>query len=1170
MAFYFNANANLESSVINSSTIGATVPDTGAFTTLDADGITTLDQTTIDTTDGQFQVSGSNAVDIDIGATSRFVTSAGNITIDAEAGSTTIDGNTSLTAQSVGNVDVLSGAILTANTTGATLNISNNNVNQTLNIGTGTAVKTLNIGNSTGTGSVVINTGSNGFSLSATGASSISTSSGALSLTGNNVDSSSLVRFTNATNCTSSVTGALVVTGGVGIGQDLCVGGNFDIGGSLLTDSVDTTSAGILTLGPSIATKVEIADTGVETEIQGNLDVLDTTNCTSPSTGSIVTAGGVGIALDLCVGGNAVISGNLTVEGTTTTVESETIIITDNIIHVNSGPISSKDGGLLVQRYQTENDVATGDVIGDTPFESDTAQTGAAGTITLAAGANAADDFYNNYWIEITGGTGVNQVRQITDYVGATKVATVSGWTVTPDATSTYSLYNCNYAGSIFDEGNNEWNFICSLESSADTVSVQKYLNVHTNGIIADGPININDTTNCTNSTTGALIVDGGVGIGQDLCVGGNFDIGGSLLTDSVDTTSAGILTLGPSIATKVEIADTGVETEIQGNLDVLDTTNCTSPSTGSIVTAGGVGIALDLCVGGTAFIDRLDSEAANTLLIGDVNATKVEIADTGIETEVQGTLDVIEAATFQSTVQVDDIDTFTATTLLLGKATATKVEIADTGIETEVQGTLDVIEAATFQSTLQANDLDTLTATTLLLGKAIATKVEIADTGIETEIQGPLDVIDTTNCTSITTGSIVTAGGIGVALNVCVGGNVDITGSLITNSVDTKTATILTLGPSTATKVEIADTGVETEIQGNLDVLDTTNCTSPSTGSIVTAGGVGIALDLCVGGTAFIDRLDSEAANTLLIGDVNATKVEIADTGVETEVQGDLDVIGNILANDLDTRTATTLLLGKATATKVEIADTGVETEIQGNLDILDTTNCTSSSTGSIVTAGGVGITLDLCVGGTAFIDRLDSEAANTLLIGDVNATKVEIADTGVETEVQGNLDILDATNCTNSTTGSITTAGGVGIVKDLCVGGNVDITGNLSVTGNLTPAGARTDSVERISVAGAGTASPTLSKTVTFVTTTAGAGVASGTMPVGTLDGEHKYIIMTSLAVNYELTMGSTFIDANGGSSPTRKFVFKKAGQSAHIMWDDTASVWLIVGGSGAQVVA
>lgn len=70
-----------------------------------------------------------------------------------------------------------------------------------------------------------------------------------------------------------------------------------------------------------------------------------------------------------------------------------------------------------------------------------TAQAGAATTITLAAGESATDDLFNGATIDITGGTGAGQRNVITDYVGSTKVATVSTWGTNPDATSTYDIH---------------------------------------------------------------------------------------------------------------------------------------------------------------------------------------------------------------------------------------------------------------------------------------------------------------------------------------------------------------------------------------------------------------------------------------------------------------------------------------------------------------------------------------------------------------------------------------------------------------------------------------------------------------------------------------------------------------------------------------------------------
>lgn len=71
-----------------------------------------------------------------------------------------------------------------------------------------------------------------------------------------------------------------------------------------------------------------------------------------------------------------------------------------------------------------------------------TATAGGAGTITLAAGASAVDDFYNGMVISITSGTGNGHIGLITDYVGSTKVATVQASTATfvPGASSAYSI----------------------------------------------------------------------------------------------------------------------------------------------------------------------------------------------------------------------------------------------------------------------------------------------------------------------------------------------------------------------------------------------------------------------------------------------------------------------------------------------------------------------------------------------------------------------------------------------------------------------------------------------------------------------------------------------------------------------------------------------------------
>lgn len=75
----------------------------------------------------------------------------------------------------------------------------------------------------------------------------------------------------------------------------------------------------------------------------------------------------------------------------------------------------------------------------DYSVENGTAQAGSGTSITLAVGASATNDYYNNLYVITTGGTGSGQTRRVSDYNGTTKVATITAaWSVALDATTTY------------------------------------------------------------------------------------------------------------------------------------------------------------------------------------------------------------------------------------------------------------------------------------------------------------------------------------------------------------------------------------------------------------------------------------------------------------------------------------------------------------------------------------------------------------------------------------------------------------------------------------------------------------------------------------------------------------------------------------------------------------
>jgi hypothetical protein len=85
---------------------------------------------------------------------------------------------------------------------------------------------------------------------------------------------------------------------------------------------------------------------------------------------------------------------------------------------------------------------------------TNTAQAGAASSITLDASASATTDFYKYQAVRIIGGTGVGQSRVVTAYNSTTKVATVApNWTTNPDSTSIFEVFDLGISGdSILDQ----------------------------------------------------------------------------------------------------------------------------------------------------------------------------------------------------------------------------------------------------------------------------------------------------------------------------------------------------------------------------------------------------------------------------------------------------------------------------------------------------------------------------------------------------------------------------------------------------------------------------------------------------------------------------------------------------------------------------------------------
>lgn len=152
-------------------------------------------------------------------------------------------------------------------------------------------------------------------------------------VTGRGATTATAVTFTNATNNTlgTVASGAVQVSGGVGITSNLTVGGDIQVKGS------------------------DIILEGATTSVQGEAATTTTgnlwTGLTNVSAKNInIGTGGSNGVVTVNMGGNVVVNGNLSVMGTTSTINSTTVTIDDPIFTLGGdtapGADDNKDRGI--------------------------------------------------------------------------------------------------------------------------------------------------------------------------------------------------------------------------------------------------------------------------------------------------------------------------------------------------------------------------------------------------------------------------------------------------------------------------------------------------------------------------------------------------------------------------------------------------------------------------------------------------------------------------------------------------------------------------------------------------------------------------------------------------------------------------------------------------------
>ena len=774
------------------------------------------------------------------------------------------------------------------------------------NLGVQSLTGSTHIGVSSSTGTITLTnlgvtslTSGTDISLSATtGSITVNNISTLQSVTSRGGTTNNGITITNATPAFDSTSGALLVTGGVGIQGRLYAGNIYSNGSQVLTSAgggyVITVSAGTDTAVTTSTGNVIVYNTSTFQSITNRgatttnaISITNTTASTGTTTGALVVEGGLGV-------GGAIYAQSTSYIGAgkiLTSVDLETV--TFAATYITNDPTSQTGLAAIantttvygtynfgtVTDIQTINDYNTGT---NTGFYSINDATGAPAYVvyigfsnvtdftrlvlnlnyTAASGHTVEIDLYN--YVTLTWDT-------LTTYSGSTNwfqfiLSVIDSAPYLSGGKVTARIYHVSPGSTT----HRTWIDYAALENSVQggqgprgatgatgAQGVQGLTTTTTSTFL------FNNYTNSTSTNSGAVVAYGGVGIGKDVYVGGSINvtqnsyIAGSQIittatvnqyasqtaifagTDTAVNTSTGNVTVW-NTSTLQTVTSRGATTN--NAISITNTTASTGTTTGALTITGGVGIGGDLYVG-TVYSNGqqvVTSTSSNTSFVSAIIAG----TDTRVSTST-GVVTVWNDSTLQTVTG-------------RGNSTTNAVIITNaTNSINTTSGALIVTGGAAFGKnlwvggTLNVNGSEVITTSTI--GASGVTSITAGtDTAISTST-GDVTIWNTStlqtitsrgatsnvavSITNTTAANATNSGALQVVGGVGIGGNLYVGGEIVAEK--------LTIQLTTVTTTQVTTDDI-------ISTYNTTNASSTNSGALQIAGGAGIGSDLWVGGTIY------------------------------------------------------------------------------------------------------------------------------------------------------------------------------------------------------------------------------------------------------------------------------------------------------------------------------
>ena len=806
----------------------------------------------------------------------------------------------------------------------------------------------------------------------------------------------------------STTTGALVVTGGVGVGGSLYATALYDNGQRVITTAtIGNYTSGVSSLNAGSGISVSSA-TGVVTV--SSVDTLQlvtdrgftTTNIIritnssasiSTTSGALTVAGGIGIGGNLFVGG----SSNLQ------TITATSITVSGSITSTNGAPSTTTGTGALILNNNGGLGIG-GQLSAGTVkvFDESAATVGGAGSLQISGGAyigknlvvssiDASTGTLSGNALYVAGGVGISNSLVVGGPVLFQNEVIFNGTATYVYSTQTYYTDNIIElhvppggvnADWTFDDGKDIGLRLHYYTNSTDTNAAlvlandTKYLEWYQSGAetttstfanavygtFKTGNIVLAGTTDASSTTTGALIVAGGAGLGGKLYVSGN--ISGLSTTDS----------------------------------------NLTNPGqSGALQILGGAGIAKNLAVGGTI------SRTGNIFQSAWQNASGIALN--------------IPSASYQ--------DTTTGAGTVSGPNSASWFGIP------------------TFSSTNAVTYTDA--ATIYIVGSPLAgSNTTLSNSYALLVGGGNVRIRSTTQSTSTSTGALVIDGGIGIAGNTYIGGNLIVNGSQVVTtgtigqsgvssiiagagiSVNANTGTVTIT--NTATLQFVTALGATSDQA--ISLTNTTVGVTTNTGqALLVSGGIGAhtlrAANVFDSGNRVVTSVvpssgtgigisslvSSGTTASFVISNLGVTSLATSGDGIGVSASTGSIVLTNLGVTNLSGTTNQITVNTSTGSVTIGLATTiSVTTGTFVQLNVTGTQDSDVTTTGALVVTGGAGIGKALTVGTTGTFGS-SAASANTVL---GNAVQI--------------------------------TAGGLGVNKSIYVGSTATILGTLYRSGNIT----------------------------------------------------------------------------------------------------------------------